>query len=163
MFAVEALHTGGDQGGKLIRSRFLGGIVVPGGNQVGKSGVRIVSQGSIERHPVVPAAPEEIPIAVAGQVEGDAVEPGGQGGLAATIRTGASVATPAPIRSPKNPRTCSKCRIASRPLFSPAVVNTSKCADRIFIHWLPSRPVAGKEKAQAAMASLMANHLMIEV
>ena len=83
---IEFLHAGGDEFRKFIgrgNARRIGCIA---GNEVGERGVGFVAERTVEGERGVPPTAEEIPVAVAREIHGDAVEPGGERGISAETR-----------------------------------------------------------------------------
>ncbi len=79
---IDSIHALLDKFNELAR---LGDAHRPGrigGDEVGESRLVFIAEGGVEGKRSVPAATEEIPIAVAREIEGDAVQPRRQRGIA---------------------------------------------------------------------------------
>jgi hypothetical protein len=72
--------------GEFAVRGLLRGILGVSCDEVGEAGVVVRAERMVEGKRVLPAAAEEIPVAVAGEIDGDAVEPGGQRGVTAEFR-----------------------------------------------------------------------------
>ena len=79
MLAIQPRHGNGDQPVELAGGGLLRRVGFRGSDEVGQGCRGILAQRLIERHPAMPAAAEEVPVSVAGEVQSNPVEPGGEG------------------------------------------------------------------------------------
>jgi hypothetical protein len=69
---LELLHAGLHGADELVPGSLLGGIRVHGREQVREGRITLLADGGVEGEGGVPAAAEEVPVAVAGEVDGKA-------------------------------------------------------------------------------------------
>src|ERR1022692_3532643 len=91
---LELLHGGLHGVDELVAGILLGRIGVRGRQEIREPGLAPFPHGRIERERRLPAPAEEVPVAVARQIDGDPVEPGRKGGIAPEPGEGRARASP---------------------------------------------------------------------
>ena len=85
MFRAQFVHARGDAIHELLGDGDIAGGLHIGGKHLGKGRVVVGADRLVEGNRLIPFAAPPIPVAVAGQIGRDLIEPGGKSGVASEI------------------------------------------------------------------------------